>query len=123
MLMEDVMHDPPRLLRRAASALATIAHRRAAGCAQLYARHRLTCRPGLDAFGVSDLVVPGPRALTDPTLDVTPSPLAARPLALGPTVTVPLLLALHVTSIITLARAPRPAPSAAGPLIPGVASA
>jgi hypothetical protein len=44
-------------------------------------------------------------------------------LALVPTVTVPLLLALHATSVITLARAPGRAPSAAGPLIPGVASA
>ena len=33
------------------------------------------------------------------------------------------LLALHVTSIITLARASRPAQSAAGPLIPGVTPA
>ena len=58
-------------------------------------------------------------------LNVTPSAIAISelPLALVPTVTVPLLLALHVTSIITLARAPRPARSAAGPLIPGVASA
>src|SRR5437764_12321652 len=58
-------------------------------------------------------------------LNVTPSaaPISELPLALVPTVTVPLLLALHVTSIITLTRASRPAPSAAGPLIPGVTPA
>ena len=50
-------------------------------------------------------------------LNVTPSaaPISELPLALVPTVTVPLLIALHVTSIITLARAPRPAPSVARP--------
>ena len=80
-----------------------------------------------NAFGITDLVVAGTLgALTGyQLLNVTPSaaPIGELPLALIPTVTVPLLLALHVTSIITLARAPRPAPSAAGPLIPGVASA
>lgn len=79
------------------------------------------------AFGITDLVVAGTLgALTGyQLLNVTPSaaPISELPLALVPTVTVPLLLALHVTSVITLARAPRPAPSAAGPLIPGVASA
>jgi hypothetical protein len=80
-----------------------------------------------NAFGITDLIVAGTLgALTGyQLLNVTPSaaPISELPLALVPTVTVPLLLALHVTSIITLARAPRPAPSAAGPLIPGVASA
>jgi len=80
-----------------------------------------------NAFGITDLVVAGTLgALTGyQLLNVTPSaaPISELPLALVPTVTVPLLLALHVTSVITLARAPRPAPSAAGPLIPGVASA
>jgi hypothetical protein len=32
---------------------------------------------------------------------------------------VPLMIALHITSLVTLARAARPAPSAAGPLISG----
>ena len=80
-----------------------------------------------NAFGITDLVVAGTLgALTGyQLLNVTPSaaPISELPLALVPTVTVPLLLALHVTSIITLARAPRPAPAVAGPLIPGVASA
>jgi hypothetical protein len=80
-----------------------------------------------NAFGITDLVVAGTLgALTGyQLLNVMPSaaPISELPLALVPTVTVPLLLALHVTSVITLARAPRPAPSAAGPLIPGVASA
>ena len=80
-----------------------------------------------NAFGITDLAVAG--ALGSLTgyqvLNVTPSatPISELPLALVPTVTVPLLLALHVTSMVTLARAPRPAPSAAGPLIPGVTPA
>ena len=80
-----------------------------------------------NAFGITDLAVAGALgALTGyQVLNVTPSatPISELPLALVPTVTVPLLLALHVTSIVTLARAPRPAPSAAGPLIPGVTPA
>jgi len=80
-----------------------------------------------NAFGITDLFVAGTLgALTGyQLLNVTPSaaPISELPLALVPTVTVPLLLALHVTSVFTLARAPRPAPSAAGPLIPGVVSA
>ena len=54
-------------------------------------------------------------------LNVTPSsaPITELPLALIPTATVPLLFALHITSMFTLARAPRPAPSAVGPLISG----
>src|SRR5689334_24093880 len=80
-----------------------------------------------NAFGITDLVVAGTLgALTGyQLLNVTPSaaPISELPLALVPTVTVPLLLALHVTSIITLARAPRRAQSAAGLLIPGVTPA
>ncbi|MGH3628446.1 MAG: hypothetical protein ACRDRL_13550 [Sciscionella sp.] len=80
-----------------------------------------------NAFGITDLVVAGALgALTGyQLLNVTPSavPISELPLALDPTVTVPLLLALHVTSIITLARARGPALSAAGPLIPGVTPA
>ena len=88
-------------------------HRRAAGCAQARAGHRPTChsvvqrvRHHRSGRGRD------PRRLTGyQLLNVTPSaaPIGELPLALIPTVTVPLLLALHVTSIITLARAPRPA--------------
>src|SRR5947207_1312512 len=74
-----------------------------------------------NAFGLTDLVV----ALTLGALtgfgllNVTPSsaPITELPLALIPTATVPLLFALHTTSMRTPARAPRPAPSAAGPLL------
>ena len=54
-------------------------------------------------------------------LNITPSsaPITELPLALIPTATVPLLFALHLTSTVTLTRAPRPAPSATGPLISG----
>jgi hypothetical protein len=80
-----------------------------------------------NAFGITDLIVAGTLgALTGyQLLNVTPSaaPISEFPLALVPTVTVPLLLALHVTSIISLARAPRPVQPAAGPLIPGVTPA
>jgi len=80
-----------------------------------------------NAFGLTDLVV----ALTlgaltaYQLLKVTPSsaPITELPLALILTATVPLLFALHVTSMFTLARAPRPAPSAAGPLISGATPA
>ena len=76
-----------------------------------------------NAFGMTDLVV----ALTLGALtgfgllNITPSsaPITELPLALIPTATVPLLFALHLTSTVTLTRAPRPAPSAAGPLISG----
>jgi hypothetical protein len=76
-----------------------------------------------NAFGLIDLVtavVLG--ALTGfQLLPVTPSsaPITELPLALIPTATVPLLFALHLTSIATLARAPRPVSPAAGPLISG----
>jgi hypothetical protein len=76
-----------------------------------------------NAFGMTDLVV----ALTLGALtgfgllNVTPSsaPITDLPLALIPTATVPLLFALHITSMSTLGKAPRPAPSATGPLISG----
>ena len=65
-----------------------------------------------NAFGMTDLVV----ALTLGTLtgfqlvNVTPSgaPISELPLALIPTAAVPLLFALHVTSVSALLRAPRP---------------
>ena len=70
-----------------------------------------------NAFGLTDLVT----ALTLGALtgfgllNVTPSsaPITELPLALITTATVPLLFALHITSMFTLVRAPRPAPSAA----------
>jgi hypothetical protein len=70
-------------------------------------------RAGLwfNAFGMTDLVtalILG--AVTAYQLiDVTPSgaPISELPLALVPTVGVPLLLALHITSVSALARAPR----------------
>jgi hypothetical protein len=76
-----------------------------------------------NAFGLTDLVT----ALTLGALtgfgllNVTPSsaPITELPLALIPTATVPLLFTLHITSVSALARAPRSAPSAAGPLISG----
>ena len=74
-----------------------------------------------NAFGITDLVV----ALTLGALtgfgllNVTPSsaPITELPLALIPTATVPLLFALHLTSLVTL-RAPRQALSAAVPSLP-----
>ncbi len=54
-------------------------------------------------------------------LHVTPStaPISQLPLALVIAADVPLMIALHITSLVTLARAPRPAPPAANPVIPG----
>jgi hypothetical protein len=82
-------------------------------------------RAGLwfNAFGMTDLVV----ALTLGTLtgfqlvSVTPSgaPISELPLALIPTAAVPLLFALHVTSVSALLRAPRPRRPAATPLVAG----
>ena len=61
---------------------------------------------GLTAFGL---------------LNSTPSgaPIAELPLALIPTAIVPLLFTLHLTSLVTFTRAPRPASSAVGPVISG----
>jgi hypothetical protein len=71
-----------------------------------------------NAFGITDLVVALTLgALTGfQLLTVTPSsaPISQLPLALIPTATVPLLLALHVTSTAALLRAPRtPRPTTA----------
>ena len=54
-------------------------------------------------------------------LHVTPSttPISQLPLALVIAADVPLMIALHIMSLVTLARAPRPAPPAADPVIPG----
>ncbi|HUB39113.1 MAG TPA: hypothetical protein VMA72_09695 [Streptosporangiaceae bacterium] len=73
-----------------------------------------------NAFGMTDLVV----ALTLGALTgfqlihVTPTaaPVSELPLALIPTAAVPLLLALHITSVPALARAPRTLAPAATPL-------
>jgi hypothetical protein len=72
------------------------------------------------AFGMTDLVV----ALTLGALtgfelvNVTPSgaPISMLPLALIPTAAVPLLFALHITSLSALARAPRTPRPATAPL-------
>jgi hypothetical protein len=76
-----------------------------------------------NAFGLTDLVTALTLgALTGfQLLNVTPSsaPITELPLALIPTATVPLFFALHITSVITLVRAPRPAPSAASPQVSG----
>ena len=74
-------------------------------------------------FGLTDLVLAlilG--ALTAfGLLHISPSaaPILELPLALVPTVGVPLLFALHITFLQALARAARPAPSTAGPLLAG----
>jgi hypothetical protein len=73
------------------------------------------------AFGMTDLVV----ALTlgaltaYQLLNVTPSgaPISELPLALIPTAAVPLLFALHITSVSALLRAPRTPRPATAPLI------
>jgi hypothetical protein len=70
-----------------------------------------------NAFGTTDLVVA--LALGAVTgfglINITPSgaPISELPLVLVPTAGVPLLLALHITSMLALARAPRTAPPAA----------
>jgi hypothetical protein len=73
-----------------------------------------------NAFGMTDLVVALTLgALTGfQLLNVTPSaaPLSELPLALIPTAAVPLLFALHVTSVPALVRARRTPRPAAGPL-------
>jgi hypothetical protein len=74
----------------------------------------------LNAFGMTDLVVALTLgALTGyQLLNVTPSaaPISELPLALVPTAAVPLLLALHITSVSALARTPRTPLPAVGPL-------
>jgi hypothetical protein len=74
-----------------------------------------------NAYGLTDLAVGITLgALTGyGLLHVTPSstPISQLPLALVIAADVPLMIALHITSLATLARASRPAPSAARPLI------
>ena len=73
-----------------------------------------------NAYGITDLVVASTLGVLTgfALLHVTPASTAIGefPLALIPTVTVPLLLALHLTSMSMLGRAPRSAPSAAAPV-------
>jgi hypothetical protein len=73
------------------------------------------------AFGLTDLVVAlALGALTGfGLLSITPSgaPITELPLALVPTVGVPLLITLHITSLVALGRSPRPAASAVTPRI------
>jgi hypothetical protein len=97
----------------------------AAGIAAPLVAHRLAQGGGrraalwFNAFGMTDLVV----ALTLGALtgyqliNVTPSgaPISELPLALIPTAGVPLLFALHITSVLTLARAPRTVLPGVGP--------
>jgi hypothetical protein len=89
----------------------------AAGIAAPLVARRLTQGTGrraalwFNAFGLTDLVVALTLgALTGfQLLNVTPSsaPISELPLALIPTATVPLLIALHITSVSALVRPPR----------------
>lgn len=101
----------------------------AAGIAALLVALRLAQGTGrraavwFNAYGLTDLAVGITLgALTSyGLLHVTPSsaPISQLPLALVIAADVPLMIALHITSLVTLARAPRPAPPAVGPAIPG----
>jgi hypothetical protein len=101
----------------------------AAGIAALLVARRLAQGTGrraamwFNAYGLTDLAVGITLgALTSyGLLHVTPStaPISQLPLALVIAADVPLMLALHITCLLTLARASRPAPSAAGPLTSG----
>ena len=79
------------------------------------------------AFGMTDLVVALTLgALTGfQLLNVTPSgaPISELPLALIPTAAVPLLFALHITSVSALRRAPRPVTAPLTPAAPLTAAA
>jgi len=99
----------------------------AAGIAALLVAWRLAQGTGrraavwFNAYGLTDLAVGITLgAFTSyGLLHVTPSsaPISQLPLALVIVADVPLMIALHITSLVALARASRPAPSAAGPLI------
>jgi hypothetical protein len=101
----------------------------AAGIAVLPVARRLSQGTGrraavwFNAFSITDLVTGLTLgALTGFHLvNVTPSsaPIAELPLAVIPTFTVPLLFALNITSMFTLARASRRSPSAVGSLVSG----
>jgi hypothetical protein len=99
----------------------------AAGIAAPLVAYRLARGTGrraavwFNAYGLTDLAVAMTLgALTGyGLLHVTPSsaPIGQLPLALVIAADVPLMIALHLTSLITLARAPRPEPPADSPLI------
>jgi hypothetical protein len=78
---------------------------------------------GFNVYGLTDLAAGiALGALTGyGLLHVTPSsaPISQLPLALVIAADVPLMIALHIACLVTLARPPRPAPPAAGPVIPG----
>ena len=98
----------------------------ATGIAALFVAQRLARGTGrraalwFNAFGMTDLVVALTLgALTGfQLLNITPSgvPITELPLALVPTAAVPLLFALHLTSVSALARASRTPLPATGPL-------
>jgi hypothetical protein len=101
----------------------------AAGVAALLVALRLARGTGrhaavwFNAYGLTDLAVGITLgALTSyGLLHVTPStaPISQLPLALVIAADVPLMIALHITSLVTLARAQRAASPAVGPLISG----
>jgi len=99
----------------------------ATGLAAPVAAYRLAHGTGrraalwFNAFGMTDLVVAqtlGALVLFG-LLKTTVSgvPITELPLALIPTAAVPVLFVLHIRSVLTLTRAPQPAPAAAGPLL------
>jgi hypothetical protein len=102
----------------------------AAGVAAPLVALRLACGTGrraalwFNAFGMTDLVVAlTPGSLTGfQLLNVTPSgaPISELPLALVPTAAVPLLFALHITSVSALVKARRTPRPATAPLTSAV---
>ncbi len=72
-----------------------------------------------NAFGMTDLVVAGTLGVLTQLLNVTPSaaPISELPLVLIPTAAVPLLFALHITSVLALVKAPRTPLPASSPLM------
>jgi hypothetical protein len=104
----------------------------ATGIAAPLAARRLTGGTGrraavwFNAFGLTDLAVGLTLGVLTGygLLHVTPSsaPISELPLALVTTVGVPLMIALHITSLRTLARAGRPVPSATGSHTSGATS-
>jgi hypothetical protein len=98
-------------------------YRRAAGALRLAQGTGRRAGLWFNVYGLADLaagITVG--ALTGyGLLHVTPSstPISQLPLALVIAADVPLMLALHITSLVTLARVPRPAPPTAGRSFPG----
>jgi hypothetical protein len=104
----------------------------AAGIAALLVARRLAQGTGrraavwFNVYGLTDLAVGMTLGalIGYGLLHVTPStaPISELPLALVITADVPLMLALHIACLVTLARAVRPAPSAVGLLMSGATS-